>query len=322
VRTRSILGALGAGVLVASFGCGGNADKGTGAAGEVGVFDPDGGQGPDADVGRLVVSASSSSPSLCAGDCATLSAEAAGGVAPYAFAWDHGLTSTGATALVCPDETTTYTVTATDSSGHTSGELQTPSQTGTASVTLTVDASCAGHPPADDAGADGGSDDATPDDDATGIDSTGACVNAGNAPWSGCETIESGGPGTSAIVGWCTEPGSTTVPYSYGLCLPRPMLAGQMYSVQMTFNVSGVVGPAPQDSLVGSTQLCAESQTLVPLQTWPFIFTPYTGSFTQSACVTADANYPVLLMEMLQQNGSGIPSDMVAIEICNGCGGS
>jgi hypothetical protein len=100
------------------------------------------------------------------------------------------------------------------------------------------------------------------------------------------------------------------------------MLAGQMYSVQMTFNVSGVVGPAPQDSLVGSTQLCAESQTLVPLQTWPFIFTPYTGSFTQSACVTADANYPVLLMEMLQQDGSGIPSDMVAIEICNGCGGS
>jgi hypothetical protein len=319
VTTGSILGVLGAGALVASLGCGGNA-QGTGAPGEVGVFDLDASQGPDVDVGRLAVSASSSLSSLCPSDCATLSAQATGGVAPYTFAWDHGLTSTGATALVCPDATTTYKVTATDSSGHSSGELQTASQTGTASVTLTVDASCAGHAPMDDAGADGGSDDAALADDAIGIDDAGVCVNAGNAPWSGCETI--GGSGPSAFIGWCTQPSGTSTPYSWGLCLPRPMLAGQPYSVQITYNVSGVLGPTPQDALLGSTQLCAESQTLVPLQSWPIVFTPYTGSFMQSACVTADANYPVLLLETVQENGSSIPSDTVTIQICNGCGGS
>jgi hypothetical protein len=322
VTTRSILGAFGAGVLMASSGCGGDIDKGAGGPGEVGVFDPDASQGPDVDVGRLSVSASSSLASLCPGDCATLSAQATGGVAPYTFAWDHGLTSTGATAPVCPDATTTYEVTATDSSGHSSGELQTPSQTGTASVTITVDAGCARPPSGDDAGADAGPEDAALADDAIGLDDSGVCVNAGNAPWSGCETIQVDGSGPSAFISWCAQPSATSVPYSWGLCLPRPMLAGQPYSVQITYDVSGVLGPTPQDALLGSTQLCAGSQTLVPLQSWPIVFTPYTGSFMQSACVTADANYPVLLLETVQENGSSIPSDTVTIQICNGCGGS
>ncbi len=307
---------------MASSGCGGNIDRGAGGPGEVGVFDPDASQGPDGDVGRLAVLASSSVSSLCPSDCATLSAQATGGVAPYTFAWDHGVTSTGATALVCPAATTTYKVTATDSSGHPSGEFQTASQTGTASVTLTVDASCAGHPLADDAAADAGPDDGALADDAIGIDSTGACVNAGNAPWSGCETIQVDGPGPSAFIAWCADPSGTSTAYSYGLCLPRPMLAGQPYSVQITYDVSGVIGPTPQDTLLGSTQLCAESQTLVPQQSWPIVFTPYTGSFMQSACVTASANYPVLLLETVQESGSSIPSETVTIQVCNGCGGS
>jgi hypothetical protein len=48
----------------------------------------------------------------CAGDCADVEAVAAGGNAPYAFEWEDG--SKAARRHVCPDASTSYSVTATD----------------------------------------------------------------------------------------------------------------------------------------------------------------------------------------------------------------
>ena len=51
-------------------------------------------------------------------NCTTLNASAAGGFAPYSFAWSGGgLSSTSQNLQVCPETTTTYTVTVTDAKG-------------------------------------------------------------------------------------------------------------------------------------------------------------------------------------------------------------
>ena len=52
-----------------------------------------------------------SDASLCPGDCYTLSASATGGSGSYTYAWNGNETT------VCPNQTTTYTVTATDENG-------------------------------------------------------------------------------------------------------------------------------------------------------------------------------------------------------------
>ncbi len=102
------------------------------------------GSGGDASVASLSVSASASAGStpLCPGMCTTLTATARGGRVPYALKWDHGLATDGGPVTVCPSATTTYTVTATDSSGQSGGELSAATLTGSAKVTVEVSASC------------------------------------------------------------------------------------------------------------------------------------------------------------------------------------
>jgi hypothetical protein len=101
------------------------------------------GSGADAaNASSLAVSVTPPHPLLCPGQCVALSAQAAGGKAPYRYRWDDGLASDGGEVSVCPGATTTYNVTATDSSGTGVGELQTGSATGSASVTATVTADC------------------------------------------------------------------------------------------------------------------------------------------------------------------------------------
>lgn len=317
MRHRSIVARLAASLVLASVGCGG--EEAGGGSGEVGVFDLDAAQAPDVSVGELAVTVSPGSTSLCLGECTTLSAQAKGGRAPYAFQWDHGLGSGEGAVRVCPDATTTYVVAASDSSGHSSGELQSADRTGSASVTVTVAASCSADGGHGDLGStETGSDDSGPA--VYGLDDASTCINTGSAPWSGCEMISVGtsNPDPDADLGWCTLPSTNFTPYSTGLCLPKPMLAGRAYAVNVSYTLTNVTGPTPQSAIFGSTQLCAMSQNLLPLQTWP-ILTPYTGSFSLSACVTADANYPVLLLETVQQMYSSIPADLVTIEICNGC---
>jgi hypothetical protein len=100
-----------------------------------------GGVGPfeeqDAGPSGLSVSVVPGSPALCAGQCVTLTAQASGGVGPYVYASSPGGARDGGTIDVCPGSSTTYTITATDSSGH-GGELAGTARTGSATVTVAV----------------------------------------------------------------------------------------------------------------------------------------------------------------------------------------
>lgn len=71
----------------------------------------------------------------CAGDCADVIAVASGGNPGYTFAWSDGVTT--AARSVCPDATTTYTVTVTDTAFD-DPEFHYDAQTTTARVTANV----------------------------------------------------------------------------------------------------------------------------------------------------------------------------------------
>jgi hypothetical protein len=109
----------------------------TEVVGGVGAFGSD-----DGGASRLQVSIEPAAPTVCAGSCVSLSAQATGAAPPYAIAWS-GLEGDGSTVRVCPAATTTYTVTMT--AGATSrGEIVSQGPTGSASVTVTVTPACAG----------------------------------------------------------------------------------------------------------------------------------------------------------------------------------
>ncbi len=61
---------------------------------------------------------------LCQGACMNLGSTVTGGTSPYTLSWQPGNLS-GATPLVCPTTTTTYTLTATDSTGATGSDTAT-----------------------------------------------------------------------------------------------------------------------------------------------------------------------------------------------------
>jgi hypothetical protein len=272
----------------------------------------------------LAVSIAPAAPVLCPGQCADLSARAVGGTGPYAYQWDHGLPAGAGPEHVCPNATTTYTVVASDSSGHSSGELSTPPVQGSASVTVTVSSSCseAGVPIVDGGGqdtqeapVDGGVDvdpGATADADA----SSAACVNLGPTPWSSCETIST--RPTATQIAWfpnvCQSAGFLPV----SLCLPHPLLAGQSYQFLVTFDSLAAIYGGPYGfALWGAAASCVESQKLTEQQ---LPSAPFAGTVTFPFCVTADAEYPALVWHWL----STIPGDSwagISIQVCSGCGG-
>ena len=116
---------------------------------------------------------------------------------------------------------------------------------------------------------------------------------------------------------WCTEPTGSSEPYSWTVCLPHSLLAGQTYSVKVSYTIQNLTGPVPESGIAGSTSACSQNETLVPLQGWPII-SPYAGSFSLSSCVTADQRYPQLLYEEVQQTFSSYDG-RPTFEICNGC---
>ena len=125
---------------LAAAGCGSHGPS----LGEVGVYD-EGGAGfisPDGGAGGFVVRATASALSICAGQCVDLAAQASGGSAPYSYAWTGDATRDAGTVRACPTATTTYTVTATDSSAR-NGEIASTGATDSSSVTVAVGASCA-----------------------------------------------------------------------------------------------------------------------------------------------------------------------------------
>lgn len=89
---------------------------------------------------------------ICLGSCVLLRAQAEHGVAPYRYTFDHGTSASVHTQRVCPSETTTYQVSASDSSFD--GEFGGKNAPVSSSLTVTVDRCTDGTlPPADDAGA-------------------------------------------------------------------------------------------------------------------------------------------------------------------------
>jgi Beta-propeller repeat len=112
--------------------------SGGGGAGDSGSFEP----GTDGGSGSFGVSISPGSPSICAGQCVQLAANVTAGTAPYTYAWDHGLGATASPQQVCPTATTTYSVTVTDSSGQSSGEIARVNAQASASTTVTVGSTC------------------------------------------------------------------------------------------------------------------------------------------------------------------------------------
>jgi hypothetical protein len=144
IRTDCALGALAASV---ALGCG-SSQATVGYAEAGGSFiGPDDGDGSTTRLVDIVVGATSSE--VCPGQCATLSAAASGGVAPYTYLWDDGVAADAGTARVCPTKTTTYSVAATDSSAST-GEFNSQGATGTGDVTVAVSTCTDGSTPIGD----------------------------------------------------------------------------------------------------------------------------------------------------------------------------
>jgi ABC-type uncharacterized transport system substrate-binding protein len=54
------------------------------------------------------------------------------------------------------------------------------------------------------------------------------------------------------------------------------------------------------------------------MSTWPVV-TPFTGSFSQSACIAPDVDYHELTVEIVQDLYSGIGSAQISFQICAGC---
>jgi hypothetical protein len=238
----------------------------------------------------------------CAGDCAEVEAIATGGRPPYTYAWDDG--STNPARQVCPAANSAFSVQVSDTG--TTGEFARPSQTARASVTASILGMCpdSGHAPLE-----------------AGLDAAPAtCVDPGDAPWSGCVTIGFGArtTGDAPVSEVCDS--APNAPPPIALCLPKPLLAGQTYSLTATFQLGELTGPVPQFSLWGSATSCAESQLFTSQPLAPI--SPFEGTVTFPACITADAQYDQLRYLVDQQTFSSIASSQFTLQICTGCGGA
>jgi hypothetical protein len=99
-------------------------------------------EGGSAAPGEVSVTVTPDSATVCPGGCVTLAAHASGGIPPYTLDWgDVGPNVDGGGPRVCPGATTSYVVTATDSSGH-AGELASMGATGVGHATVTVSTAC------------------------------------------------------------------------------------------------------------------------------------------------------------------------------------
>jgi hypothetical protein len=162
-RVAGLCAVFGTPAVSLQAGCG--SGRSGGLAGEVGTYEPgDAGSftfasGDGTTAAKLSVSVSPPELTSCAGECLTLTPQGVGGTPPYSYTWSDGLATDGGSVTVCPTVTTTYSVTATDSSGH-SGELSRPDNAATRGATITVlDCTDGGIPRVDAAcDADGGAD--------------------------------------------------------------------------------------------------------------------------------------------------------------------
>jgi hypothetical protein len=292
---------LGAWVLIAALqpGCG---SDGNASQGEVGIYDPDGsfpfGATPvgDAGGGSLAVSIAPPSAALCPGQCVDLSAQAVGGTAPYSYRWNPGPPGSAESVHACPSATTTYTVTATDSSGR-SGELGGAPARGSASGTVTVSSSLDCRVDAQalaDAPVDSSLE--VPLDSLSDV-SVGSSADA----WTGCEVVSVLQPQNVVDSGPC-QPVDAGLPgvLAFQLALPNPLLAGQSYGITLDVTLTVPTVAAVNVAVWGSTGDCAYGQRLTaqPLPVTLLI----TSTSRITFCTTVDANYPRLIVGTYQRS--------------------
>jgi hypothetical protein len=146
VVTVALVGVVASGVTAWVAGCG---SSGSFPALSVGSDAEEGGtfQGSDdagAAPGTLHVTIATKATTVCPGECVTLTPSATGGTPPISYRWSPAGSdsSTAGPIQVCPSKTTTYTVTATDSSG-TVGEIVQNDLTSQAHATVMVGSTCA-----------------------------------------------------------------------------------------------------------------------------------------------------------------------------------
>lgn len=101
------------------------------------------------------------SAAICRGECIDINAEAYGGYPPYAFSWDHELSSIAGPHHVCPQESTTYAVTVRDT-GVNAQEFPIPTEEVRGRIMIRICEECATVNPRS---ADGGSDAAADEGD-------------------------------------------------------------------------------------------------------------------------------------------------------------
>jgi hypothetical protein len=262
--------------------------------------------GPDASTSGLSVAITPAAPSVCPGECVTLAATAAGGRPPYAFAWSPEAASDGGNITVCPSETTTYGVKATDSSGS-GGELQRANLWASANVTVTVDASCSDGGAPVDAGQGGPADTGTTDE-AVPI-----------PPWIGCEDATGQLVDPSTPPGECISPDSDSATLSWRIPLAKPLVRGQSYDVTIMVNTVGPVGPTPDLVVWSSSSVaCQPTQKLTkqPVAVLPIVG----GTVTVHFCATAQIDAPALFAGFVipgpVTGPQGIGSNAASVSTC------
>jgi hypothetical protein len=241
--------------------------------------------------GTLGVAVSPSKVTLCAGECVTLSPTASAGTPPYSYAWDQGLMGNGP-ARACPTKTTTYTVTATDSSGQTSGELTTPNATGTRKVTVVV-APCSEAGVPLEAGGDAG----------PGLHFTQDIV----APWTGITVGVREGTtvywanwtsmGTGTVAGVLMPPsGAVQVTYNGELYGAQTTVGSNFYSPTATFVSATVPDPPPGPGIVEISGGQVDSLAFSPPVTNPLVAIVSLGTGYLTQVVTLDFSAPVTVL--------------------------
>ncbi len=237
--------------------------------------------GPDASTSGLSVAVTPAAPSVCSGECVTLVATASGGRAPYAFAWSPEAASDGGNITVCPSQTTTYGVDATDSSGS-GGELQRADLSGSANVTVTVDASCSEGGAPMDAGHGGLADSAAIDGPAP------------VASWTGCEDL-TGQEVDPFDAGECDSLEVNPTYLNWMIPLAKPFVRGQAYDGTITLNIRELVGQTP-DLEVWPSSSSGACQLAEPLIMQTLADLPFGGTVTVHFCATAQIDATALFV--------------------------